>query len=206
MVTKIFKRLSILALLGTSLWASGSHSNDEAAAKPEIYSIDKTHSKLGFKVSHLAISSVSGYFKEFSGELSLQNGKLIGAKAEVKVPSIFTDDGKRDEHLKGDDFFAAEQHPLIKFVSTEIKLNGKKVEVIGNLTIRDITHPVTLTGTFNGTVHVDMWKMSKTGLSLSGTIKRQDFGLKFSKFLGTGEAMVGDEVELQIDLEANLQD
>ena len=206
MVSKILKKLPLLALLSTSLWANDGQTDVKQVAKADIYSLDKSHSQLGFKVSHLGIASVSGSFKDFLGELVLENGKLIGAKAEIKVPSIFTDDTKRDEHLKADDFFAAKQHPLVKFESTSVKLSGKNVEMTGNLTMRDKTLPITLTGVFNGTVHVEMWKMSKAGLSLKGSINRQDFGLKFSKFLGTGEAMVGDVVELQIDLEANKPD
>lgn len=198
--------LALVLLTSFSLHASGSHSNgsgNQSTKATSDFKVDASHSKLGFKVAHLGITSVSGYFKSFEGKVSFQGEKIVSAEASVKVPSIFTDNTKRDNHLKADDFFSAEAHPLIKFKSTSVMLKGKDLTIVGALTIRDVTKPVTLKGTYNGKVFVEAWGVHKTGFSVKGTINRQDFGLKFNQFLGTGEAMVGDEVELIIDIQAD---
>jgi polyisoprenoid-binding protein YceI len=194
------------ALLFTSpILASGSQKQGSGKHKVEThtYKVDPSHSRLGFKVPHLGITSVSGYFKNFEGSLTFEGGKPVAAEATLNVSSVFTDNEKRDDHLKADDFFGEKSHPVIKFKSKKVIVKGKDITVMGDLTIRDITKTITLKGTFGGTVYIEAWKVHKAGLSLKGSINRQDFGLKFSKFLGTGEAMVGDKVELVIDLEAN---
>ena len=170
----------------------------------EMYKIDKAHSTLGFKVAHLGISSVTGRFKDFEGFIEFNAGQLISSRVKIDASSVFTDNEKRDAHLKKDDFFDVEEFPEIKFESVKITQYNNHVKVKGNLTIRDVTKMVHLEGKFGGKVYVKQWKMYKTGLELKGSINRQDFGLKFNEFLGTGEAMVGDKVELNIAIEANL--
>jgi polyisoprenoid-binding protein YceI len=205
MISKTLSSLALSALLLSPAFASGSH-DDHAhhhAQQTDVYQVDAAHSKIGFKVAHLGITSVAGSFKKFSGEVHLKGDNVVAAQATIDVPTVFTDNEKRDNHLKAEDFFSSETFPMIKFKSTSVVQNGKELVMHGQLTIRDVTKKVMLKGEFGGKVYVDMWKVHKTGLSLTGTINRQDFGLRFNKFLGTGEAMVGDEVTLQIDIQAN---
>jgi polyisoprenoid-binding protein YceI len=206
-MTAKLKYLPILAILflTSPVWASNKHqgSGKHKAAATHTYKLDASHSRLGFKVAHLGITSVSGHFKNFEGSLKFEGKTPVSAEASLKVTSVFTDNEKRDKHLKADDFFGETSHPIIKFKSKKVHLKGKEITMIGDLTIRNVTKSVTLKGSFGGVVYVDAWKVHKTGMSLKGKINRQDFGLKFNQFLGTGEAMVGDEVELIIDLEAN---
>jgi len=199
-VNKYLVYLFAILLLTTPSWSEPPASAKEPA---HIYQLDPAHSRLGFKVPHLGITSVSGHFKNFEGSLTFEGDALVSAQASIKVASVFTDNEKRDVHLKADDFFGEPSNPLITFKSNSVKLEGKNITVVGELTIKNVTKSITLTGTFGGVVFVEAWKVHKTGLSLKGKINRQDFGLKFNTLLGTGEAMVGDEVELVIDLEAN---
>lgn len=192
---------SFLFLLSPA-FSSESHSHEQKA-KIEVYQLDPPHSTLGFKVPHLGISSVTGKLKNFEGQLKFSGEQLVSAEAVIESSSIFTDNDKRDDHLRADDFLSSAKFPKIKFKSTKVNQNGKELVITGNLTIRDITKPIVLKGKLGGKVHIPMWKVHKTGLQLQGKINRQEFGLKFKKFLGTGEAMVGNEVTLNIEIEAN---
>lgn len=162
------------------------------------WAFDKAHSKIGFSVSHLVITDVEGNFKEFDASVTTDGDNWENAKIEftAEIASIDTDNEKRDEHLRSDDFFNAEMYPQLKFVSKSFnKVEGNEYKLVGDLTIRDVTKEVELEVELNGTV-VDPWGNTKAGFDLEGEINRFDYGLKWSKALETGGLVVGEDVEI----------
>lgn len=168
------------------------------------WKIDAAHSSLTFKVQHLVISEVGGYFREFDGSLVSKNdndfsGSTISLVA--KVASINTDNADRDKHLRSDDFFNAEKFPELKFVSKSFKkVSGNKYALIGDLTIRDVTKQVKLDVEYKGTVK-DPWGNTKSGFKLTGAINRFDYNLKWNAALEAGGAVVGKTVKLEANVE-----
>lgn len=173
------------------------------SAQAATYKIDSSHSTVGFKVRHLAISSVPGKFGEFEGTFDFDPTKIEASKtdAKIKLASIDTTDKKRDEHLKGDDFFAVAKYPEMKFVSKEVTdVNGSTFKVTGDLTLHGVTKPVTLDVEYAG-MATDPWGNERAGFSATTKIHRKDFGLAWSKVLETGALVVGDEVTVNLEIE-----
>jgi polyisoprenoid-binding protein YceI len=164
--------------------------------------VDKAHSKIGFTVDHMVVAEVDGNFKDFDGKVVTKSPDFSGADVDfaAKVASIDTDNEKRDGHLKSDDFFNAEKYPELKFKGKLVK-EGEKYFLKGDLTIRDVTKPVTLDVTYGGTVKVS--GSEKAGFKINGKINRQDYGLKWSKTTEAGGLVVSDEVELVGKIELN---
>jgi polyisoprenoid-binding protein YceI len=159
---------------------------------------DDAHSQLGFTVTHLGISDVSGTFNDFDVTVQSSKPDFSDASFELtaKVASINTRIEARDNHLKSADFFDAEKYPAISFKSTSIKNAGKnKFKLSGNLTMHGITKPVTMDLVYRGTVENPMSKKKTAGFQLTGTVKRSDFevGGKFPA------AMISDEVRIKAD-------
>ncbi len=175
--------------------------------KENIWVVDKAHSKIGFSVTHLLISEVEGYFKDFDIKVVTDNDDFVDAKIDftAKTASIFTDNDKRDEHLRSDDFFNSEKYPDMKFVSKSFKKVGKnKYKLTGELTIRDVTKPITLDVVYNGTVK-DPWGNLKAGFNVTGQLNRFDYGLKWNVLTELGGAVVDKIVKLRIHVELNKQ-
>jgi polyisoprenoid-binding protein YceI len=167
------------------------------------YKIDAAHSEVTFKVKHLMIASVTGQFKEFDGSMTAEKDDFTDASInfEALVNSITTGNDQRDGHLKSEDFFAAEKYPKLTFKSTAIqKLDKETYNLTGNLTIRDVTKPVTLKVTYGGQI-IDPWGQTKLGFEIEGTINRKDFGLTWSATTETGGIVVSDEVKLHLNIE-----
>ncbi len=166
------------------------------------FTIDASHSQLQFKVRHLGVSTVIGRFGAFSGTFQLDpaSGQASAANLSVDVASVSTGNERRDGHLKSADFFAADSFPKITFVSTGIqKVAGSKYKIAGNLTMRGVTKPVTLDAELGGARQTpEGWV---AGVSMTGTIKRKDFGLMWDR-ITEGVAVVSDEVTLDIGVEA----
>ena len=172
------------------------------ASHAEGWKLDPAHSKIRFKAEYLLISETEGDFKKFDGSFTSAKPDWTDLKTtlSVDVNSINTDNEMRDGHLKSDDFFNAEKYPQIKFESTSVKKTGDKQYVLnGNLTIRDVTKAISMPVVYNGIVK-DPWGNTKAGFKSSAKINRKDFGLKYSGAAGTGEAVVGDEIEFTVDL------
>lgn len=169
------------------------------------WALDSSHSRLGFSVSHLVVSSVSGRFKQFSGKVELDEANLTKSQVDItiKADSIDTDDPKRDEHLRSPDFFDAKKFPTLNFRSSKItKVGGKKYKVAGDLTIHGVTKPVTLDAELSEPIK-NPWGKVVRSVKMSGKIKRGDFGLTWNKSLDAGGVVVGDEVTLDIQAELN---
>lgn len=166
--------------------------------KKTIWKVDPTHSEFTFKVKHMMISTVTGQFEKFdvtaenTGD-DFTNGTV---EVEVEIDSINTKNADRDTHLKSDDFFNAEQYPLLTFKSSHF--DGEKLT--GDLTIRNITQKVTLDVEFNG-IAVDPYGQTKAGFEITGEINRKDFGLKWDAVTEAGNVVVSDKVKLAINIQ-----
>ncbi len=167
------------------------------------YTLDNTHSSVGFNIKHLMVSNVSGKFNTYSGVFGFDEKGNIITKLEgsVDVSSVNTGIDKRDEHLKSSDFFDAAKFPKMTFVMTKF-IGGKKPKVEGKLTIKDTTKTVQFDADIGG-MAIDPWGTKKVGFSLSGMISRKDYGLNWNKALETGGFVVGDAVKITIDIEGN---
>lgn len=164
------------------------------------FKVDRTHSSVAFKVGHLMVSKVKGTFDDFSGSFEVdEDGNPVSMEGVVQILSVNTRNEKRDDHLRNDDFFSAKTYPTMSFKSTSIKSSGGKLLVNGSLTMRGVTRPLALTG--NVTSPVDAWGKTLMGVSLSGTLNREDFGMTWNKFLEAGGVVVGKEVELDLEFE-----
>lgn len=164
------------------------------------YKIDPTHSEIKFKVKHLMITSVTGEFTSFDATMESNKEDFSDAKIsfEADINSINTNQAQRDAHLKSDDFFNAEKYPKLTFISKQLKkVDDNEYQLIGDLTIRDITKEVSLNVEFGGTM-LDFYGQHKAGFELNGKINRKDFGLKWSATTEAGGIVVSDEVKLQV--------
>jgi polyisoprenoid-binding protein YceI len=167
------------------------------------WQVDPTHSHAEFAVRHLMISTVKGRFAEVTGTLTGDETDPGNASIELTIPvaGIDTREQQRDAHLRSADFFEAERFPVIRFRSTRITRAGTDgFTVAGDLTIRDVTRPVTLTVESGGRGK-DPWGGERIGFSTSTRINRKDFGLLWNQALETGGVLVGDEVKISVELE-----
>ena len=167
------------------------------------WNVDNAHSNVKFTVTHLVISEVEGYFKNFKGSITSNNADFNDASVDfsVDINSINTDNENRDKHLKSDDFFNAEQYPNMTFKSTSFKkVSGNKYKLTGNLTIRNITKTVTFDVTYGGTVK-DPWGNTKAGFKATTVINRFDYNLKWNTVTEAGGAVVGKDVTIDLKLE-----
>lgn len=167
------------------------------------WKIDQTHSTVEFEVSHLTVSSVTGFFTSFNGSVNSPNdNNFDGAQidATIDVSSVNTNNLERDRHLKEDDFFNAEKYPSITFKSTTFKKNAEgDYLLMGNLTIRDVTKTVELEVDFGGIVTLQSG--ARAGLTASGMINRFDYGLKWDDSLDSGGLIVGEKVDITLKIE-----
>ena len=166
------------------------------------WTIDNAHSEVAFKVKHMMISTVTGYFNEFNANIESDGDDFKNAKIEfsAKIDSINTKNADRDAHLKSDDFFNAEKFPEMKFTSTSF--DGETL--VGMLTIRDVTKEVELDVDFNG-IAVDPYGQTKAGFEISGKINRKDFNLTWSAVTEAGSVVVSDSVKIIVDAQFTKQ-
>jgi len=168
------------------------------------WDLDISHSSVNFHVRHLMVSKVHGRFHNWSGTLLLDEDDITRSTVEVNIEanSIDTRDEKRDGHLKSADFFDVEKFPYLTFKSTKIdKVSDDELAVHGDLSIHGITKPVTLTVETGGQVK-DPWGGTRTGFSAKTSISRKEFGLHWNVALETGGFVVGDKIEITLEIEA----
>jgi polyisoprenoid-binding protein YceI len=166
------------------------------------YSIDQAHSDVSFKVRHL-VSKTSGQFTDFDGAIVADFSDLDASsvKFTIQAASIDTKNEDRDTHLRSEDFFDVEKYPEITFTSSKItKASESSYAVTGTLTMHGVSKTVTLPVTFLGEVD-DPWGNTKAGFEISTTIDRKDYGIVWNKALDAGGMILGDEVEITINLE-----
>lgn len=166
------------------------------------WNVDRTHSRVGFRVKHLGLANVRGEFREYEGQLVIGEDGTVTASGSVKVDSIDTGEPDRDGHLKSPDFFDAATYAEISFESTSITaVDDETWEITGDLTMHGITKPITLNAEVGGS-GPDPFGGERVGLEATGEISRKDYGMKFDAALGTGNAVVSDKVKLDLDIEA----
>ena len=169
------------------------------------WNVDVSHTTVKFTVTHLVITEVDGLFKVFDGSIQTKNADFVDAQIDFSVDasSINTNNEMRDNHLKGDDFFNTEKFPKMTFKSKSFKkISGNKYELIGDLTIRDITKNVKFDVSYGG-IAKDPWGNIKAGFKASTQIKRSEYNLKWNTLTESGGAVVSDEVDAQLKLEFN---
>jgi polyisoprenoid-binding protein YceI len=171
-------------------------------ARKTKWAIDPTHTEVQFKVKHLVISTVTGFFRKFSGSVESDGEDFDGARVtfSLDTTSIDTNQPDRDTHLKSADFFAADQHPTIDFTGTLKKASGSEYKLDGELTVRGTTKPIVLDVDFGGTTK-DPWGNTKAGFEITGKLNRKDFGLNWNALTEAGGMVVSDDVKLHINAE-----
>ncbi|MBD3236831.1 MAG: polyisoprenoid-binding protein [Candidatus Eisenbacteria bacterium] len=174
-----------------------------AAAALETYEVDTTHSQVGFKIRHF-FSKVPGRFTDFSGTLQYDPSVPTHSRITLTIQSasIDTDNDRRDNHLRSDDFFNVEEFPTITFVSKQITARQEpdRYDVVGDLTIRDVTREVVVGVEMLGLAEIPgMGK--RGGFEARTTIDRTDYGVSWNRLIEAGGAMLGDEVEIEVSLE-----
>jgi polyisoprenoid-binding protein YceI len=167
---------------------------------PGTHVIDATHSNVEFAVKHLMISTVKGRFGDVTGTVSIPASGEPTIDVTINAASIDTRVEARDNHLRSADFFDVEKYPTLRFVSTKTQRTDDGYTVTGNLTIKDVTRPVTLTVTEEG-AGIDPWGNAKTAFSATGKINRSDWGLNWNAALETGGVLVSEEVKLSFDVQ-----
>lgn len=165
--------------------------------------IDPMHSEVQFKVKHLVISTVSGFFKSFEGALETEGDDFENAAISfaLNIDSIDTNQSQRDEHLKSAEFFDAAQFPQITFKSTSFKkTDDDEYALVGDLTIKGITKSVTLDAEFGGSTN-DFYGNTKAGFEVTGKINRKEFGLTWDGVTEAGSIVVGEDIKLIINIQ-----
>ena len=173
-----------------------------AALTAGTWTVDPSHSMVGFVVRHLMVAKVRGRFTDFGGTITVGDNPLESkVEAAVQVASITTNDEGRDGHLQSADFFEAEAYPTMLLVSTGIEARGADYVLHADLTIRGITKSIDFDLEFEG-VAQDPWGNTKAGFTAEGEINRKDFGMEWNAALETGGVLVGDKVKIVLEIEA----
>jgi len=193
----MIKKLSLL-LLASLLITSTSFA--------ETFQVDTNHTQIHFTVQHLVVFKVRGNFNDFVGSLEAdpKTKTLISAEATIQTASIDTRIDKRDKHLRSSDFFDAAKYPKIHFKSKKVTGSGNNITMVGDITIKGVTKEIILKGSFLGTAHGPQGKL-RAGFEATGTINRKDFGLNWNKVTETGGIIVGDEIQIGLEIESVVQ-
>ena len=169
--------------------------------------MDPLHSEVQFKVKHLVISTVTGSFRKFEGEVVTESEDFQDSEIDfsLDVESIDTTQEARDQHLKSAEFFDAATYPKITFKSTSLKkVSGEDYKLEGSLTVKDVTKPVSLNVEFGGSAD-DFYGQTKAGFEITGKISRKEFGLTWEGITEAGSIVVGDEIKLIINAQFTKQ-
>jgi polyisoprenoid-binding protein YceI len=171
-----------------------------------VYALDPAHTSVEFVVRHLMITKVRGRFTAFDGQVELEPGSDLptAITATIDAASIDTREDQRDAHLRSADFFEVEKYPTLTFESTRIDGTPDEFTIDGKLTIHGVTRDVSLSANFEGRAN-DPWGGVRTGYSAHTTINRKDYGLTWNAALETGGVVVGDEIRIELNVEAILQ-
>lgn len=174
----------------------------QASAAMPMWEVDPSHSELSFHIRHLS-GRVRGGIAIWQGEIGADLANLGSGSVDIYAypGSIDTGNKDRDEHLRSEDFFNVVKYPTIRFTSSEIKANGSKLTIIGDLTIKGVTKRVSLDGKLSGITKKDMAGRPRIAFLATTKINRQDFGLTWNRMV-EGTTMIGDEVDVEIAVEA----
>ena len=167
------------------------------------WSIDPAHSSVSFSVRHMMFAKVRGRFATLSGTIALDEESLGASTVEVEidVASIDTNAPDRDKHLRSPDFFDVEKFPKLTFKSTKVEPHGQRLRVTGTLTMHGVSKDVTLEAERTG-AGKDPWGNQRQGFAARGAVERKQFGLKWNQTLEAGGVLVGDKIEIELDVQA----
>jgi polyisoprenoid-binding protein YceI len=168
------------------------------------YTIDPAHSSAGFKIRHLMIAYIRGGFGGVTGDVIFDPNNPANTKinASINATTLYTQDEKRDAHVKGADFLETDKYPAFTFVSKKVTADGKnRWKVLGDLTLHGVTKEATLDVESAGAEAKDPWGNLRTGAEATAVIRRSDYGLKFNAPLETGGVMLSDDVHVHLDIE-----
>ena len=168
------------------------------------WTVDAAHSEIGFSVKHMMISKVKGAFTSYEATVEANEEDLQGALIDFKidVASIDTSNTDRDNHLRSADFFDVEQFPYITFKANDIIKKGDEYELTGDLTMKDVTRPVTFEVEYGGKA-TNPWGVEVVAFNVEGKVNRRDFGLTWNQALETGGVLVGEDIKITLELEGN---
>jgi polyisoprenoid-binding protein YceI len=169
--------------------------------KPGTYTIDTSHSTVGFVARHAMVTKVRGSFTEFEGKAVVNENGEATAELTINVDSVTTRNDQRDGHLKGGDFLEIEKYPHITFRSTDVSVDGETVNVTGDLTIKDVTKSVTVPFEITGSA-TDPFGNDRVGFEGSLVVNRKDWGVNWNAALEAGGVLVSEKVTLEFDISA----
>ena len=186
-----------LLLLGAMLWFPL-----VVHAEPARWNLDPEHSTIEFRVTHMVVSKTTGRFTDYAGfiDMDAEAGTVTASETTIKTGSVNTNHEKRDAHLRNADFLDAEHYPTITFKMKSYKKTSDNFIVVGDLTLHGVTKEVTLSGHYNGATK-DPWGNTRAGFSAEGKLNRKDFGMIWNKTLDNGGLVVGDEVQIRLEIE-----
>ncbi|HEX5645335.1 MAG TPA: YceI family protein [Nitrospira sp.] len=174
----------------------------DAGAEMARWEIDPDHSLIEFRVAHMVVSKTSGRFTDYKGfvEMDTDTKTIKTIEATINAASVETNHDKRDAHLRNPDFLDVAQYPTMTYRMKHAKKQGDTYTIVGEFTLRGVTKEVTLVSTFNG-VAKDPWGNTRAGFSAEGKLNRKDFGMVWNKALDSGGLVVGEEVQVRLDIE-----
>jgi polyisoprenoid-binding protein YceI len=188
------KAILSFALIFTTILTFGQSTN---------WKIDHSHSNVTFEVSHMVVSTVTGKFQEFDGTIKADKDDFSDASVSftIQAASVNTNNEKRDNHLRDADFFEVAIYPTIDFVGKKMaQKSGNKYTLTGDLTMHGVTKEIELDVRYNGQIK-DPWGNTRSGFKVSGTLNRTDYGLTWNNTLEAGGLVVGEDVDIQVNLE-----
>lgn len=187
----------VLLLLGATVWFPL-----VVHAETIRCSLDPDHSTIEFRVTHMVVSKTTGRFTDYAGfiDMDAEAGTVKAIEATIKAGSVNTNHEKRDAHLRNADFLDVEHYPTITFKMKNYKKTAEGYTSVGDLTLHGVTKEITLAGQYNGATK-DPWGNTRAGFSAEGKLNRKDFGMVWNKTLDSGGLVVGDEVQIRLDVE-----
>ena len=191
-------------VVSVGLWCSAAMVGLPAGAGAEMsrWDLDPDHSIIEFRVAHMVVSKTAGKFMDYTGlvEMDPEAHQFKTIEASINTASVNTNHEKRDAHLRNADFFDVEKFPTMTYKMKSYKKTGDTYTALGDLTLHGVTREITLVGSFNG-VTKDPWGNMRAGFSAEGKVNRKDFGMVCNKTLDTGGFVVGDDVQIRLDIE-----
>jgi polyisoprenoid-binding protein YceI len=171
-------------------------------AEPARWNLDPEHSTIEFRITHMVVSKTTGQFTDYAGyiDMDAEDGTVTAIEATIKAESVNTNHIKRDTHLRNAEFLDVKLYPTITYKMKNYKKTSEGFTAIGDLTLHGVTKEVLLTGRYNGSTK-DPWGNTRAGFSAEGKLNRKDFGMIWNKTLDNGGLVVGDEVQIRLDIE-----
>jgi len=187
----------VLLWLGAMAWLPTA-----VHAEPARWNLDPDHSTIEFRVTHMVVSKTTGRFMDYAGfiDMDAEAGTVKAIEATIKAVSVNTNHEKRDAHLRNADFLDVEHYPTITFKMKNYKKTAEGYTAVGDLTLHGVTKGITLVGQYNGATK-DPLGNTRAGFSAEGKLNRKDFGMVWNKTLDSGGLVVGDEVQIRLDVE-----